>query len=149
MYRYLFISMIFIPMTDLSLIKQYLPEPLWLIAEQFTIPQDFLANDSDLVVLVLESKSLDTTEEKQNRFNLYPLMSNEQKGKLREILVKEKEKLAEIEAKYTAKKEDLKNKYAQQRDMDAYHSTIDKIKSQEQTQKQQEEAEAEALLSGL
>ncbi|MCS6982803.1 MAG: hypothetical protein NZL83_01295 [Candidatus Absconditabacterales bacterium] len=136
-------------MTDLARIKQYLPEPLWLIAEKFTIPHDFLEQDSDLVVLVLESKSLDTDEEKQNRFNLYPLMNNEQKAKLREILMREKEKLAEIEAKYADKKKELKNKYIQQWDMEAYHSTIDKIKSQENTQKQQEEAEAEALLTGL
>jgi hypothetical protein len=74
-------------------------------------------------------------------------MNQEQKGKLREILTKEKEKLAEIEAKYAARKEDLKNKYAKQWDIEAYNSTIDKIKSQENVQKQQEEAEAEALLT--
>jgi len=53
-----------------------------------------------LVQLVLESKSLEKIEEKQNRFDLYPLMTDEQIDKLEDILTREKEKLQEIENKY-------------------------------------------------
>ena len=136
-------------MADLSIIKQYLPEDLWLIAEKYQIPDAFLHNDSALIVLILQSKSLDTDEEKQNRFNLYPLMNTEQIEKLRDILTKEKEKLDEIEAKYSSQKEELKKKYAQQWDVDAYTSTIDKIKSEEMETRQEEQEEAEALLQWL
>ncbi len=66
----------------------------------YKIPKDMLENDPDLIELVLWSLSLETNADKQQRFNLYPLMDSEQKENLRDILTREKEKLAEIEAKY-------------------------------------------------
>lgn len=66
----------------------------------YRIPKDMLENDSDLIELVLWSLSLQTKSDKQQWFDLYPLMDDEQKEKLRDILIREKTKLEEIEAKY-------------------------------------------------
>ena len=75
-------------MADVKLLKQYLPENLVEYASLFDIPEDFLEADPELIQLILESKALDTDEDKQNWFNLLPLMTEDQIIKLREILLK-------------------------------------------------------------
>ena len=102
-------------MANVELIKQKLPEDLWTKAQEYVIPDDFLVNSPELIVLVLNSKSIDNKEEKQSRFNLLPLMTQEQVEKLRDILVREKQKLEEIEKKYEQKKSDIKSQYVQKR----------------------------------
>jgi membrane-bound lytic murein transglycosylase B len=96
-----------------ELITKHLPEHLHKIALDYTIPNDMLEQNADLVVLVLESKSISDPKEKQSWFDLYLLMNQEQIDKLRDILTREKEKLAEIEARYQAKQEEIKKKYEQ------------------------------------
>jgi hypothetical protein len=98
-------------MADSSLIKKYLPEELWQIATDFSIPDEFLKELPELVEMILRSRSIDTHEEKQNRFNLLPLMNDSQIEKLRAILLKEKKKLQQIEEKYETKKKEIKKKY--------------------------------------
>ena len=66
-------------------IQQYLPENLWSLAEWFDIPESFLENNASLIQLILESKSLAEHTEKQNWFNLLPIMSQEQIDKLNDI----------------------------------------------------------------
>jgi len=105
-------------MTNVSLIKQYLPENLVELALNFDIPDKYLVEDTNLIVMILESRSIDTTEEKQNWFNLIPLMNSEQIDKLRAILTKEKVKLKEIEEKYDKKKKEIKDKYIKKREED-------------------------------
>ena len=87
-----------------ALTKEELSEFYWNDKlEEFSnyrIPKSMLEQDSDLIELIVWSTSLWTTQEKQERFDLYSLMNEDQKEKLRDILNKEKEKLAEIEAKY-------------------------------------------------
>ena len=89
-------------------IIKLLPEHLHSVAMNFSIPEDMLQNNTDLVVLVLESKSISEPKEKQSRFDLYSLMNQDQIDKLRDILTREKQKLAEIEAKYQAKQDEIK-----------------------------------------
>ena len=48
-----------------SAIQQYLPEHLWNLAAEFDIPLVFLENNSSLIQLILESKSLSEHNEKQ------------------------------------------------------------------------------------
>jgi len=98
-------------MSNVTLIRKYLPEDIWELAAKFDIPEEFLIDTPDLIEMVIRSKSIDTDEEKQNWFNLMPLMNDEQLVKLRQILEKEKEKLKEIEDKYENKKKDIKKKY--------------------------------------
>ena len=77
-------------MTDQQLIQQYLPEDLRDLAGKFSIPSDFLENSTWLIVMVLRSRSIDSQEEKQNWFNLLPLMNETQLDKLKGILEKRK-----------------------------------------------------------
>jgi len=130
-------------MANTELIKKTLPEHLWEIAEWYTIQDSFLESQTELIVMILESKSIDTVEEKQNWFNLLPLMNEEQVEKLRGILIKEKTKLQEIEDKYEKKKQDIKDKYMKKRDKEGYSEKVKELKTNEKkvTEKDMEDAE--------
>ena len=130
-------------------VEKYLPERLRKVALDYNIPDDMMENNPDLVVLVLESKSINESKEKQSWFHLYSLMNQEQIDKLRDILTREKEKLAEIEAKYQAKQEEIKRKYEETYASGAYQAKQDEIKQSELSSRQQEEVEADALLSQI
>jgi len=126
-----------------------LPKHLQEIALNYNIPDDMLENNTDLVVLVLESKSISEPKEKQSWFDLYSLMNQEQIDKLRDILTREKQKLAEIEAKYQAKQEEIKRKYEETYASGAYQQRQDEVRKSEQATRQQEEVEADALLDQI
>ena len=130
-------------------IKKYLPENLHNIAMNYSIPEDMLESNSDLVVLVLESKSINEPKEKQSWFDLYSLMNQEQIDKLRDILTREKQKLAEIEAKYQAKQDEIRKKYEETYASGAYQQQQDKIRDSEKASREQEEVEADALLDQI
>ncbi len=130
-------------------IQKYLPEHLRNVALNYNIPQDMLEDNWDLVVLVLESKSINEPKEKQSWFDLYSLMNQEQIDKLRDILTREKEKLAEIEARYQAKQDEIRKKYEETYASWAYQQQQDKIKESESASRQQETVEADALLDQI
>ncbi len=130
-------------------IQKHLPEHLRNVALNYNIPQDMLEDNWDLVVLVLESKSIDEPKEKQSWFDLYSLMNQEQIDKLRDILTREKEKLAEIEARYQAKQDEIRKKYEETYASWAYQQQQDKIKESESASRQQETVEADALLDQI
>lgn len=130
-------------------ITKFLPQHLQQIALSYNIPDDMLENNADLVVLVLESKSISEQKEKQSWFDLYSLMNQEQIDKLRDILTREKQKLAEIEARYQAKQEEIKRKYEETYASGAYQQQQDKIRDSEMASRQQEEVEADALLNQI
>ena len=117
-------------MTNIDLIKQLLPEQLRDKAQLFNIPDDFLTKMPNTIILILNSKSMDTKEEKQSRFNLLPLMTQEQLDKLNDILTREKQKLDEIEQKYEQKKDDLKKKYDEKWEAVDYGKKIIEVKQQ-------------------
>ena len=130
-------------------IKKFLPAHLQEVALKYSIPDDMLENNADLVVLVLESKSISDQKEKQSWFDLYSLMNQEQIDKLRDILTREKQKLAEIEARYQAKQEEIKKKYEETYASGAYQQQQDKIRESERASREQEEVEADALLNQI
>lgn len=136
-------------MTNIDLIKTKLPQELRKNAESFTIPDEFLTTMPDLIILVLNSKSMDTPEEKQSWFSLLPMMNKEQIDKLRDILTREKQKLSEIEQKYEQKKDELKTKYTQKREDMVYAKRMEDIKQKESQHEQKEEQEAENLLTQI
>ncbi len=136
-------------MVNVDLIKQKLPENLWEVAQQYTIPDAFLQNSSDLIILILNSKSLDSKDEKQSRFNLLPLMTKEQIDKLRDILVREKQKLAEIEQKYEQKKADLQDKYTKKRAEGDYKDKMLQIHQEEAVNQKEDNQEADKLLTEI
>jgi membrane-bound lytic murein transglycosylase B len=130
-------------------ITKFLPQHLQQIALSYNIPDNMLENNADLVVLVLESKSISDQKEKQSWFDLYSLMNQEQIDKLRDILTREKQKLAEIEARYQAKQEEIKKKYEETYASGAYQQQQDKIRDSEKASREQEEVEADALLNQI
>ena len=130
-------------------IMKFLPENLHQVALNYNIPDDMLEENADLVVLVLESKSISDQKEKQSWFDLYSLMNQEQIDKLRDILTREKQKLAEIEAKYQAKQEEIKRKYEETYASWAYQQQQDRIRDSEKASREQEEVEADALLNQI
>jgi preprotein translocase subunit SecD len=136
-------------MVNIDLIQQKLPQELREIAKNYSISDNFLETMSDIIILVLQSKSLDTQQEKQSWFDLLPLMNQEQVDKLRDILTREKQKLEEIEKKYEQKKEDVVNKYVQKFDENSYQNKIVQLKEYEATHKEKEHEEADALLNNL
>jgi hypothetical protein len=136
-------------MTDMALVQKFLPQEVWELCKDYTIPSEFIEDTPDLIALILLSRSIDTPEEKQNWFNLLPMMNTEQIEKLRAILIKEKTKLAEIEAKYEDKKQEIKKKYLEKRQEMGYVKKVQDIKQQESATQEQEEQEADALLNAL
>lgn len=136
-------------MTNIDLIQTKLPQELREKAGKFMIPDEFLTTMPDIIILVLNSKSMDNADEKQSWFNLMPMMNTEQIDKLRDILTREKEKLNEIEKKYDQKKDELKNKYTQKWDNMVNLKRIEEIKKQEALIKEKEKSEEEALLNQI
>ncbi len=136
-------------MTNINLIKAKLPQELREQAEKFTIPDEFISTMPDLIILVLNSRSMDTTEEKQSRFNLLPMMNQEQIDKLRDILTREKQKLMEIEQKYEQKKDELRSKYTQKWEDMVYTKKMEKIKQEEAKHDEIEDQQAENLLNQI
>ena len=130
-------------MTNLALIQSKLPENLWGMAQTFTIDDNSLNQYSDLVVLILNSKSLSDNAEKQNWFNLLTIMNEEQILKLKEILTREKEKLEEINQKYAKKQEEINWKYQQIFNQQA------QLQAKENINRQQELEEADNLLAQI
>lgn len=136
-------------MTNMDLIKAKLPPELREKAEKFSIPDEFLSTMPDLIILVLNSKSMDSAEEKQSWFNLLPMMNKDQIDKLKDILTREKQKLSEIEQKYQQKKDELKTKYTQKREDMVYAKRMEAIKKNEAKHEEIEDQQAENLLTQL
>ncbi len=136
-------------MANTELIQKKLPQDLWAKAQEFIIPDKFLDEMPELIILVLNSKSMDTKEEKQSWFNLLPLMNKEQIDKLLDILTREKQKLDEIEKKYDQKKDDLKTKYSQKWEDMGYAKKMDEIRQKENVNNQKEQEQADNLLTQI
>ncbi len=136
-------------MANIELIKQQLPPELREKAETFIIPDEFLTTMPDIIVLVLNSKSMDNPEEKQSWFNLLPIMNKDQIDKLRDILTREKQKLMEIEQKYEQKKDELKSKYSQKWEDVVYTKRIEEIKEAEAKHDAIEDQQADDLLTQI
>ncbi len=136
-------------MTNLQLVQQKLPQDLWNLAWQLNIPDNFLDAEPDLTVLILRSRSLAKNEEKQNWFNLIPMMNQEQIEKLRDILTRERDKIAEIEAKYEQKKQEIRAKYQMKFDAANYNERVSQIRNTEQNSMEQDSQEADNLLNNL
>ncbi|MCX6823147.1 MAG: hypothetical protein NTX91_04115 [candidate division SR1 bacterium] len=136
-------------MANTELIQKFLPQELWEKATTFTIPDKFLESMPDLIVLVLNSKSMDSQEEKQSWFNLLPMMNEEQITKLRDILTREKQKLEEIETKYEQKKDDIKTDMVQKREDTNYQQKMVTLKNNEAAVQEKDAADADSLLTQI
>ena len=136
-------------MTNLQLVQQKLPQDLWNLAWELNIPDNFLETEPELTVLILRSRSLAKNEEKQNWFNLIPMMNQEQIEKLRDILTRERDKIAEIEAKYEQKKQEIRAKYQMKFDAARYNDKVTQLRNDEQNVAEQDSKDADDLLNNL
>jgi len=137
-------------MTSLDLVHQQIPEALRNSAMEYVIDDIALQSHSDLVILILNSKSIDGKEEKQSRFSLLPVMDETQIAKLYDILHREQEKIQEIEQKYEEKKNSVIQKYEDKTySSPVYQNNINTIKAKEAAQEEKEDQEADLLLTGL
>lgn len=137
-------------MTSLDLVHQQIPEALQTTAMEYGIEDSTLQSHSDLVILILNSKSIDGKEEKQSRFSLLPIMDEAQIAKLYDILNREQQKIQEIEQKYEEKKTSVIKKYSDKTYSNpVYQTNINTIKAKEAAQEEKENQEADMLLSGL
>lgn len=135
--------------TQTILIKKYLPKALREKATIFRIAPEHLETINDVIILILNSRSIDTNKEKQNWFDLLGLMNKEQTDKLRDILTREKEKLEAIERKYEQKKIEIKKKYLLKWQNMWYQKTMSNLKEKEANHRGKEAAEADALLENI
>lgn len=127
--------------------QKHLPQHLWALAARFAINETFIVNNSKLIQLILESKSIAEDTEKQYRFNLLPIMSGEQIEKLNDILQREKTKLAEIEQKYQQKQEEINKRYQETFSSPKYQDQQKEIQQKEESTREQEMSQAEDLLN--
>lgn len=135
--------------SNIALVESKLPKEIRDLAKKFLISDKFLEEKPEIITMILQSKSMDTDEEKQSWFNLLPIMNDEQYQKLVDILTREKQKLWEIEKKYEEKKQDIKSKYDSKADFVAYQNKINEIKKKEMEEEKSEDIEAENLLNQI
>lgn len=133
-------------MSNIELIKKYLPETLREIAQKFEIKDEYIIELYYLIELILTSKTIETDEQKQEWINLLQIMNVAQIEKLKLILEKEKTKLQQIEIKYDEKRTEIKKKYLIKWQQMWYIKKVNDIQSQEKLDKSKEEWEAEDLL---
>lgn len=134
--------------SNITLIESKLSKEIQELAKKFSIPDKFLEEKPEIITMILQSKSMDTDEEKQSWFNLLPIMNQEQYQKLVDILTRERQKLNEIEKKYEEKKQDIKSKY-NNTNFVAYQNKVNEIKQKEIETDKTEDKEAEDLLNQI
>ncbi len=95
--------------------------------QEYTIPEAMIQEHPCLVYLVLTSKSISEKKEKQDWFDLYPLMNQAQIDKLYDMLYRENCKLGSIERKYRARQYN-QEAYDYAKEYDFYHAqeSVDK-----------------------
>ena len=112
--------------------------------KKFDIPKSIQQKYEELIVMVLQTKSMDD-KERQYWFHILPVMNQAQIDKLQTILVNEKVKLAAIDAKY-GKKVDLdKQAEISELKQKQLKSKMDNLKVVE-AEAEKDEAEKEAAL---
>lgn len=136
-------------MANTQLIQKNLPQALWDIAAQYSIPDQFIEKKGALIAMLLQSRSIEKPDEKQSWFNLLPLMNDDQIVKLEDILTREKQKLEEIEKKYEEKKVEIKKKYLMKWQEMGYSKKVEDIRQAEAKLDETEDKEAEALLDQI
>ena len=137
-------------MTSLALVQKNIHETLQNSVMEYTIDDKSLESYNDLIILVINSKSIDGKEEKQSWFSLLPVMDEWQISKLYDILHREQEKIIEIEQKYENKKVSLLKKYTEKTYSNpVYQNTIDNIKEKESIVNQKDYEDADKLLDNL
>ncbi len=116
---------------------------------KFRISDEVKAQFPELIVLILETESMDD-DERQYWFDIMPSMTNDQIDRLYNILETEKRKLEALEEKYKEEIKELNEKHLIEWQEFQLKDSKNKIKTAEANDKAEEDAdEVLAMLDDL
>ena len=136
-------------MTNITLIQSKLPQNLWESAQNFTIDDNSLNLHADLIVLILNSRSLADNSEKQNWFNLLTIMDEEQIAKLQEILTLESQEADKILNSISENPPEQKKEQQESSKKSLYYRAQAELGAKENQSREKELEEADSLLAQI
>ncbi|MFC1655957.1 hypothetical protein ACFL3C_03745 [Patescibacteria group bacterium] len=115
---------------------------------KFHIPAAVQEKYPNLVPLILETESMDD-EEREYWFQILPIMTPEQVGKFKDILISEKEQLAKLDAEYEDELAKINEKHVSEwQDFETKQERAQRMEA-EVAYEEQESSTEEDLLSKL
>jgi hypothetical protein len=116
--------------------------------EKFDIPDTVKQQHPDLIPLILQTESMND-DERQYWFQILPIMTDEQVGKLREILVNEKNQLASLDKEYEQELKRINDKHVSEWKEFEAKEKRQKLQSAESATQKSEQQQEEDLLKKL
>lgn len=116
--------------------------------DRLGIPFEWVNRDPELISLVLKSESM-KDEERKYWFQLLPVMTDEQIGKLRGILDNERKQLAALDAKYEDDVKKLNEKHLAEWKIEEDRKKRQAIEQKEQAAKSADEQAQEDILKQI
>lgn len=118
------------------------------VFEKFDIPDTVKQQYPDLIPLILQTESMND-DERQYWFQILPIMTDEQVGKLREILMNEKNQLASLDKEYEQELKRINNKHVSEWKEFEAKEKRQKLQTAESVAKKTDQAHEEDLLKKL
>lgn len=118
------------------------------VFNKFEIPESVRQQYPELIPLILETESM-TDEERQYWFQILPIMTDEQVGKLREILLNEKKQLEQIDKEYQQEIKQINAKHVSEWKAFEAKEKRQKLQTAESQAEQTEAQTEEELLKKL
>lgn len=116
--------------------------------EKFDIPDTVKQQYPDLIPLILQTESMND-DERQYWFQILPIMTDEQVGKLREILMNEKNQLASLDKEYEQELKRINDKHVSEWKEFEAKEKRQKLQTAESVAQKTEQAQEEDLLKKL
>lgn len=118
------------------------------VFDKFEIPETVKQQYPDLIPLILGTESMND-DERQYWFQILPIMTDEQVGKLREILTNEKSQLAQLDKNYEAELKQINKKHVSEWKAFEAKEKREKLGKAEAGAEKTEKEEEEGLLKKL
>lgn len=115
---------------------------------KFDIPETVKKQYPDLIPLILETESMND-DERQYWFQILPIMTDEQVGKLREILVNEKKQLQQLDKEYEQEIKRINTKHVAEWKEFEVKEKRKKLRKAESKSEKEETKKQEELLKKL
>ncbi|MBI2638189.1 hypothetical protein HYW83_01225 [Candidatus Peregrinibacteria bacterium] len=116
--------------------------------EKFDIPDTVKQQYPDLIPLILQTESMND-DERQYWFQILPIMTDEQVGKLREILMNEKNQLSALDKEYEQELKRINDKHVSEWKEFEAKEKRKKLQTAETATEKTEKEEEETLLKKL
>lgn len=116
--------------------------------EKFDIPDTVKQQYPDLIPLILQTESMND-DERQYWFQILPIMTDEQIGKLREILMNEKNQLASLDKEYEQELKRINDKHVSEWKEFEAKEKRQKLQTAESVAQKTEQQQEEDLLKKL